>query len=211
MDTRLSHTAPTGSPSSRSLIRWLPLALALTVGTAAQSQEPFQVDGVRLTFSIQVTTKLVATDDPTCPFQLVIDGVGLTNLLGPVHDSASHCVAPDGSAYRGAFTFTGATLSGPPGGGDSQDSISGQYVAHLVQTENSVLPAAPGGAAGGYWLVYEAFCISKGTGRYAGIADDCPTSSSPGRFFPARGSVDLDTGQANIFGTALVRGDSDGW
>jgi hypothetical protein len=129
-------------------------------------------------------------------------GILRTQVL---QNSASHCVRADGSADHGVFTFIGAALGGPPGGEDSQDSITGQYVAHVVPTANSVFPATPASPPGGYWLVYEAFCVWKGTGKYAAIANDCPTSTSPGRFFPARGSVDFDTGQANIYGTALVR------
>jgi len=150
-----------------------------------------------------VTTKVVPAADANCPLKLVVEGAGLTNVLGPIHDNASHCIRADGSADHGLFRFTGATLSGPPGGGDSEDSISGQYLAHLVPTVNSVVPA-PTSPARGYWLVYEEFCISNGTGKYAGIANDCPTSTNPGRFFAARGSVDLDTGQANIDGSAIV-------
>lgn len=205
MDTPLTHTARPIPASSRPFIRCLPLALALGLGITARSQDAFPADEMRLTFSIQVTTKGVLTGDPTCPFKLVIEGVALTNLLGPVHDNASHCVRADGSADHGVFTFIAAALGGPPGGEDSQDSITGQYVAHVVPTANSVFPATPASPPGGYWLVYEAFCVWKGTGKYAAIANDCPTSTSPGRFFPARGSVDFDTGQANIYGTALVR------
>jgi len=141
--------------------------------------------------------------DLTCPVRLIVEGAGLTNLLGPIHDDASHCDRPDGSADHGLFTFTGANLSGRAGGGDSEDSISGQYFAHLLPTVSSVVPT-PTSPARGYWLVYEEFCISMGTGKYARIADDCPTSTNPGRFYAARGSVDLDTGQASIYGSAIV-------
>ena len=57
----------------------------------------------------------------------------------------------------------------------------------------------------GCWLAYGEVCIWKGTGKFSGIINDCPTASSPGRFFPARLSVDFTTGQGNIFGTAVVR------
>jgi hypothetical protein len=174
------------------------LALGLLSAVRSYAGEELQ-----LTFSVQLTTEVVPTADATCPLKLVIDGAGLTNLLGPVHDNASHCIRADGLADHGLFVFTGATLSGPPGGGDSEDSIGGQYLAHLAPTVKSVLPT-PTSPARGYWLVYEEFCISNGTGKYARIANDCPTSTSPGRFFAARGSVDLDTGQANIYGSAIV-------
>jgi len=196
---RTCATRHTPGPS-RSLIRWTPLVLALGIVSVARSHEG---EELRLTFSVQVTTEAVPTADATCPLKLVIEGAGLTNLLGPVHDNASHCIRADGSADHGVFMFTGAALIGPPGGGDSEDSISGQYVAHLVPTVNSVVPT-PTSPARGYWLVYEEFCISKGTGKYARIANDCPTSTNPGRTFAARGSVDLDTGQANIYGSATV-------
>jgi hypothetical protein len=208
------NTQPTRKPrlnpgSSGSLTRWLPLVLALGMVTAAWSQDTVAADELRLTFSLQLTSQVVLTGDDTCPAKLVIEGAGEASLLGPVHENASHCIRPDGSADHGLFMFTGATLSAQTGGEDSEDSISGQYVARIVPTANSVFPTMPGSPPGGYWLVYEQFCISKGTGKYAGIANDCPTSTSPGRFFPARGSVDFDTGQANIFGTALVHLTSD--
>ena len=204
MDTPLTRTARHNPVSSRSLARWSPLVLALGMLSTARSQETVLADELRLTFSIQVTTEVVLSADTTCPLKLVIEGAALTNLLGPVHDDASHCIRADGSADHGLFTFTGASLSGLPGGEDSEDSITGQYLAHIVPTARSVIPTTPTSPPGGYWLVYEEFCIWKGTGKYARIANDCPTSTSPGRFFPARGSVDFDTGQANIYGTALV-------
>ena len=179
--------------------------LALGMMTIARPQDAIRADELRLTLSVQVTTEVVPTGDATCPLKLVIEGTGLTNLLGPVHDNASHCIRADGSADHGLFMFTGATLRGPPGGEDPDDSISGQYLAHIVPTPRSVFPATPASPPGGYWLVYEEFCIWKGTGKYAHIANDCPTSTSQGHFFPARGSLDFDTGQANIYGTALVR------
>jgi hypothetical protein len=185
-------------------LAWLSVALALGMATTARSQDASWAQGLRLTFSVQVTTEVVPNADPTCPLRVVIEGTGLTDLLGAVHDIASHCVGPDGLAENGRFTFTGATLVGPPGGGDSEDSISGQYIAHIVPTAQSVIPTTPSSSPGGYWLVYEEFCISQGTGKYARIANDCPTPTSAGRFYAARGSIDFDTGQANIYGSARV-------
>lgn len=193
MNTPLTRTA-----------RWLPLVLALGTVTTARSQNLATANELRLTLSAQLTSEVVPNADATCPLKLVIEGAALTNLLGPVHDNASHCIRADGSADHGLFVLTGATLGGQPGGDDSEDSIAGQYVARIVPTKRSVIPATPGSSPGGYWLVYEEFCISKGTGKYVGIGNDCPTSTSPGHFFAARGSVDFDTGQVNIFGTALV-------
>jgi hypothetical protein len=208
MNTPLSRPTRQFPPYFGSLVRWTPLVLVLGIVSAARSHDAVQGDELRLTFSLQVTSEVVPTGDATCPLKLEIEGAGLTSLLGPVHDKASHCIGADGSANNGVFTFTGATLSGSPGGDDSEDSIEGQYLAQLVQTARSVFPT-PTSSPGGYWLVYEQFCISKGTGKYVRIANNCPPSASPGRYFLARGSVDLDTGQANLFGTALVHLDSE--
>ena len=204
MTTSLTRAARHNLASSKSLISWIPLVLALGTVASAQSQDGVWADELRLTFSLQATTKVVLTGDATCPLKLVIEGAGLTSLLGPIHDKASHCIRADGSADHGLFKFTGATLNGASGGGDSDDSISGQYVARIVPTARSVFPATPAGSPGGYWLIYEEFCVLGGTGKFANIANDCPISTGPGRFFPARGSVDLDTGQVNIYGTARI-------
>ena len=203
------HAARHSLASSKSLISWIVLVLAVTTVPTAQSQEGVSLDELPLTFSLQATSEVVLTGDATCPLKLLIEGAGLTSLLGPIHDNASHCIRADGSSDHGLFKFTGATLNGAPGGADSQDSISGQYVAHIVPTPRSVFPTTPAGSPGGYWLVYEEFCVSGGTGKFANIANDCPTSTSAGRFFAARGSVDLDTGQANIYGAARVHLDSE--
>jgi hypothetical protein len=186
---------------SRLIVLLGALGAASAVTTVALSQEPESPGALKLSYSLQVTSKVMPTSDPACPLQLLIEGVGLTNLLGPIHDEQSECVHQDGTIDHGVFTFTGAALGGLPGGDDSGDSISGQYRAHFVPSLTSVLSNPPAG----YWLVYGEVCIGKGTGKYAGVVNDCPTSESPGRFFPARIAVDLNTGQANIFGTAIVR------
>lgn len=204
MITKSTRTARRIAASGSS-IRWLPLLLALGAVPTAQSQ-PIPEDGLRFTFSLQLTSEVVLTGDATCPLKLVIEGAGLSNLLGPIHSNASHCIRAAGVADQGLFKFTGATVAGTaPGGGDSGDSISGQYLAHVVPTARSVFPTTPTGSPGGYWLIYEEFCVSGGTGNLADIANDCPTSSSLGRFFAVRGSVDFDTGQVNIYGAARVR------
>jgi hypothetical protein len=157
---------------------------------------------VQLTYSLQTISQTTPTSDPNCPLKVSIDGAGLTNLVGPVHDEQSHCVQADGTIDHGAFTFTGAALGGGlPGGHDSGDSISGQYRAHSVPTLASQLSNPPGGI----WLIYGEVCTWKGTGKFVGVVDDCPTATSPGRFVPARGTVDFNTGQATIFGTMAVR------
>jgi hypothetical protein len=157
---------------------------------------------------VQIATRAKQTSDPDCPLELLVEGAGLTNLLGPVHDEQSDCVHPDGTIDHGVFTFTGSTLvSGLPGGGglpggdDSADSISGQYRAHLVPTVASQLTSPPAG----FWLIYGEVCTWKGTGRFSGIVNDCPTATSPGRFVPARLTVDFNTNQAIAFGTMVVR------
>ena len=179
------------------------LCAAGTVATAALSQVPPQSsEGLRLTYSLQVVTQTTPTSDPTCPLKVLVEGAGLTNLLGPIRDEQSHCARADGTVDQGVFTFTGATLTGAlPGGDDSDDSITGHYRAHLVPSLASQLTNPPSG----YWLTYGEVCILKGTGRFAGVVNDCPTSQSPGRFFPARLTLDINTGQANVFGTAIVR------
>jgi hypothetical protein len=142
------------------------------------------------------------TSDPSCPFKGQVEGAGLTNLLGPVHDEQSHCVQSDGTIDHGVFTFTGAALgSALPGGDDSGDSISGQYRAHLVPTFASQLTNPPGGV----WLIYGEVCTWKGTGKFSGVVNDCPTATSPGRFVPARLLVDFNTNLGMIFGTMVVR------
>ena len=178
------------------------LGVSCAAVPAALSQEPESPAAVELTYSLQVITKGTAGTDATCPIKLIVEGAGLTNLLGPVHDQQSHCVQADGNVDQGVFTFTGAVLGGPRGGADSSDSISGKYRARLVPSVGSSLS---GGQPVGYWLGYGEVCIWKGTGKFAGVVNDCPTSEHPGRFFPARLTLDLNTGQANVFGTAIVR------
>jgi hypothetical protein len=177
-------------------------AAACAAVPVALSAEPALTGAVKLSYSLQVITKaLPPTTDPACPVKVLVDGTGLTNLLGPIHDEQSHCPHEDGTLDNGVFTFTGAALGGLPGGDDSGDSITGKYRAHVVPSVGSELTNPPGG----YWLGYGEVCIWKGTGKFAGVINDCPTASSPGQFFPARLSVDFDTGQASIFGTAVVR------
>jgi hypothetical protein len=60
------------------------LGAASAVMTVALSQEPHSAAALNLTYSLQVTSKLMPTSDPTCPLKLLTEGVGLTNLLGPV-------------------------------------------------------------------------------------------------------------------------------
>jgi hypothetical protein len=188
--------------------------VALVVGVAAGAMfavnvanagdESDGITAVQLRYSLQATTEVTPNADPACPLKLVVVGSGITNLLGPVHDVQSHCIRNDGTVDGGVFTFTGATLDGPPGGDDSQDSITGQYRARIVPalpTSRSLFTNPPGG----YWLIYGEVCIWKGTGRFAGVVNDCPASGRAGRFFPARGTTDLGTGQTNIYGTAVVR------
>jgi hypothetical protein len=177
-------------------------AAACAAVPVALSAELAPTGVVKLSYSLQVITKAQPpTTDPACPIKVLIDGVGLTNLLGPIHDEQSHCVMADGTVENGVFTYTGATLGGLPGGEDSGDSITGMYRAHQVPSLTSELTNPPGG----YWLGYGEVCIWKGTGKFAGVINDCPTASSLGQFFPARLSVDFTTGLASIFGTAVVR------
>lgn len=194
------------SNSSRS---WT-LSVAMVLAGALITTVPRDVasadeDGrATLTYSLQATTLLtVNPSDVTCPLKVVVDGAGLTNLLGPVHDTQSHCINPtNGNVEQGVFTLTGATLGGSaPGGVDSHDSVIGHYSAHSVSTPNSVFPSSPTASPGGYWLIYGQVCTAGGTGKYAHVRNECPTDTSPGRFVPARGSVDYDSGQVNVYGT----------
>jgi hypothetical protein len=164
--------------------------------------------GATLTYSAQSTTQLtVNPSDVTCPLKVVVEGAALTNLLGPVHDIQSHCINPtNGNVEQGVFTLTGASLGGSaPGGADSQDSVIGHYTAHTVPTPNSVFPSSPRGSPGGYWLIYGQVCTAGGTGKYAHVRNECPTGTSPGHFVPARGTLDYDSGQANVYGTMSLR------
>ena len=155
-----------------------------------------------LTFTLHAAAQFTPTADPNCPLKQMIEGAGQTNLLGPVHDEQSDCAHPDGTIDQGVFTMTGAALGGGlPGGVDSGDSITGQYRAHLVPTIVSQLTNPPSG----FWLIYGEVCTWKGTGKFAGVKNDCPTAASPGRFSPARLTIDLNTTQALIFGTMVVR------
>jgi hypothetical protein len=185
--------------------RFIMLLGALSAGcamtTVALSEEQEPPGSLQLTYSLQVITRGSPTQDPACPLKVLVEGAGMTNLLGPVHDEQSHCAQADGTVDHGIFTFTGATLVGLPGGDDSGDSISGQYRAHLVPSLASQLSNPPAG----YWLTYGEVCIWKGTGKFADVIDDCPVPGKPGRFFPARLTLDFSTGQANVFGTAIVR------
>lgn len=178
----------------------LGVACALMPVAVSRAQEP--PGAQTLTFTLHAAAQFTPTADPTCPLKQVIEGAGQTNLLGPVHDEQSDCAHPDGSIDQGVFTMTGAALGGGlPGGVDSGDSITGQYRAHLVPTIASQLTNPPSG----FWLIYGEVCTWKGTGKFAGVKNDCPTATSPGRFSPARLTIDLNTTQALIFGTMLVR------
>lgn len=174
-------------------------AYALTpiaVSGAPESQ------GVQITYIVQVVTETTPTSDPHCPLKVVIQGAGLTDLLGPVHDEQSHCIQSDGTIDQGVFTLTGGTLaSGLPGGDDSGDSISGQYRAHAVPTFASQLTNPPGGS----WLLYGEVCTWKGTGKFAGVINDCPTATGPGRFVPARGIANFTTNEGTVYGTMVLR------
>jgi hypothetical protein len=186
---------------SRLIMLLWALGAGSVVTTTALSDEPAPPGARTLTYSLQVITKGMPTSDPACPLKVLIEGAGLTNLLGPIHDVQSHCAQEDGTVDNGVFTFTGAALGGLPGGDDSGDSITGQYRAHLMPSLASQLSNPPAG----YWLTYGEVCIWKGTGKYVDIINDCPQSGSSGRFFPARLTLDFNTGQANVFGTAIVR------
>lgn len=194
---------PASTPGITVIIKTLAaLTAACATVPVALSAEPALTGAVNLSYSLQVITKtLPPTTDPMCPIKVLVEGTGLTNLLGPIHDEQSHCAHEDGTVDNGVFTLTGAALGGLPGGDDSGDSITGKYRAHVVPSVASELTNPPGG----YWLAYGEVCIWKGTGRFSGVINDCPTASSPGRFFPARLSVDFTTGLASISGTAVVR------
>jgi hypothetical protein len=182
-------------------------ASAACAGAAATTSDESDSQGSRkLTYSLQVVTKAAPTSDPTCPLEVLVEGAGLTNLLGPIHDWQRHCAHQDGTVDQGVFTFSAAALVGTlPGGQDSKDSISGKYRARLVPSVGSNTSGPPSG----YWLTYGEVCIWKGTGRYADVIDDCPSVGKPGRFFPARLTLDLNTGQGNVFGVAVVRFNED--
>jgi hypothetical protein len=181
------------------------LSAAFAASNAAQAVESADTPtDLSLHYSIYTTSAITPTTDPACPLQVVISGAGLTDLLGPIHDEQSHCVQLDGSIDHGVVTFTGASLAGPPGGSDAADSITAQYRAHMVPTARSILPTATT-PPGGFWLIYGELCVWKGTGKFANTINDCPVSGNAGRFVPARGTLDFDTGQASIFGLEALR------
>lgn len=193
--------------------RWLTLPVATVLAGALITSLPRggasadEDGGATLTYSLQATTLLtVNPSDVTCPLKVVVEGAGLTNLLGPVHDSQSHCINPtNGNVEQGVVTFTGASLVGSaPGGKDSQDSVIAHYSAHAVPTPNSVFPSSPTASPGGFWLIYGQVCTAGGTGKYAHVRNECPTATSPGHFVPARGTVDYDSGQVNVYGTVSL-------
>lgn len=191
--------------SIRSLFIFLGVgACALTAGSVALADAPrARASTVEMTYALQATSEVTPTADPACPLTLVIVGSGHADLLGVIHDEQSHCLRNDGTFDGGIFTFTAAVLDASPGGADAADTVVGKYRGRLVPalpTSKSVFTNPPGG----YWLIYGEVCIWKGTGRFAGIVNDCPAPGSAGHFFPARGTTDLDTGQANIFGSAIV-------
>src|SRR6202008_1573079 len=39
-----------------------------------------------LTYTVQIATQTTPTADPNCPLKQLVEGAGLTDLLGPVHD-----------------------------------------------------------------------------------------------------------------------------
>ena len=200
-----SMTIRSGIKSPKVLIVLGATIAASTAMTAPLADEDGDSSqSLRLAYSIQATSKTTPTSDPTCPLKVVLSGAGLTNLLGPIHDEQSHCAQFDLTQDHGVVTFTGASLGGPPGGMDSGDSITARYRAHLVPTVRSILPTTTT-PPGGFWLIYGEVCVWKGTGKFANVINDCPVPGNPGRFSPARGTLDFDTGQANVFGFENVR------
>jgi hypothetical protein len=211
----MSHEFVVGSHGGfLSVIKLLGMFAGCAVMTTALSREPDSGSTLNLTYSIQAITRIGT--DPTCAQQngafINIEGAGQANLLGPVHVVQQHCVVvqpnpqtgqPELLVEQGVATLTGARLGPglPQGGVDSEDSITGQYRARAVPTIASVRSLPPGG----YWLGYGEFCVWKGKGRFANVTNDCPTGTSPGRFFPARITQDFSTGQVNIFGVAIAR------
>jgi hypothetical protein len=59
--------------------------------------------GVQLTYTVQVAVQNTPTSDSKCPLKQLVEGAGLTNLLGPVHDVQSDCAHPDGTVDQGVW------------------------------------------------------------------------------------------------------------
>jgi hypothetical protein len=178
-----------------------PLATSLIAVALATAATPALASdfGVRLPFeAVLQTTSLPPINSgpgyedrcggaPTT----VIEGAGTATLLGPVHDSQSHCLGfPEVDAngkmrlpfFAGIFVLTdhyGRTFTG-------------HYFGALVQTITSVLPTATSAPAGS-WIIEGHVCMKSAS--HVRIVDDCAAN----RYAPARGITDLGTGAASIF------------
>ena len=141
---------------------------------------------VRLFGQAQSVSKIVFSGDPAYPTRClgapaaVIGGAGLTNEQSQFLLEQSHCLGAAGTFTLGEFKFTGVDGS----------ELVGRYFGELAPTVTSVFGDPPGGA----WNVIGNLCIEEGD-LYRRVADDCAAD----HYFPARGLLNLGTGDATIF------------
>jgi len=132
----------------------------------------------------QVASRIVGPGDPLHPARCagpaaILGGAGLTSLLGLLTAEQSHCLNADGSFDRGRFVFTAT---------DGR-TISGRYYGQIVP---AVAPPPDQPPSNG--IILGSVCIQGGT-AFDHIVDDC----AAGRYAPARGVLNLTTGDGTIF------------
>jgi hypothetical protein len=138
----------------------------------------------------QVASRIVTPGDPLHPDRCagpaaILGGAGLTTVLGLLVAEQSHCLNPDFSFDHGQFVFTAT---------DGR-TITGQYYGQIVPA----LPPAPNQPpANG--VILGMVCVEGGT-AFDHIVNDCARR----RFVPARGLLNLTTGDGTIFLDYVLR------
>jgi hypothetical protein len=132
----------------------------------------------------QVASRVVLPGDPLHPARCagpaaILGGAGLTNLLGQFVGEQSHCLNDDGSFDQGQFVYTA-----PDG-----RTIRGRYYGRIVP---AVPP--PAGQPPSNGVILGNVCVRGGT-AFDHIVNDC----AAGRYSPARGVLNLTTGDGTIF------------
>jgi hypothetical protein len=132
----------------------------------------------------QLASRIVVPGDPLHPTRCdgpaaILGGAGLTNLLGQFLGQQSHCLNQDGSFDKGHFVFTAT---------DGR-TIRGQYYGRIVP---AVPPPPDQPPTSG--LILGSVCVQGGT-AFDHIVNDCAAH----RYAPARGVLNLTTGDGTIF------------
>jgi hypothetical protein len=132
----------------------------------------------------ELASRIVLPGDPLHPARcqgaaVILGGAGLTSLLGQFVAEQSHCLNEDGSFNQGRFVFTA-----PDG-----RTIRGRYYGQIVPA----LPPPPNQPPGS-GVILGKVCVSAGT-AFRDIVNDCAAN----RYAPARGLLNLTTGDGTIF------------